>query len=297
MSYNLNQWFVFGNRRWHIFDGALMKMKGLTSEDKMMVKLSRNSSLIAVGDLQSFFSSDLAISVQQIGKMFRMFKNPRDRIKQQIWRNRKYFDEFWAIRDVHFELRRGEALGILGHNGAGKSTLLQILAGTLAPTSGMALLKGRVGAIMTMGGGFRLDFTGRENVYVMGALMDVPRAEITRHMDRIRDFTEIGFFFDEPIRTYSSGMVARLAFAVYTCLQPDILIVDEVINVGDASFRDKCLDHVTAQINNGMSLLLVSHSPQIVEQFCKRAIVLSKGKMIFDGDIQQATIEYNKSRL
>jgi lipopolysaccharide transport system ATP-binding protein len=243
-----------------------------------------------------FIAADVSMSVQNISKMFRMFKSPRDRLKQQLFRNRKFFEEFWAIRDVSFELTRGEALGILGHNGAGKSTLLQILAGTMTPTSGKAYIRGRVGAIMTMGSGFKQDFTGRENVYVLGSLMDFPQKEVGRQMDRIREFADIGLFFDKPVRTYSSGMLARLAFAVYTCLEPDILIVDEVINVGDAGFKQKCLAHVSAQTAKGMTLLLVSHSPLIVEQFCRSAIVLKKGQMAYNGDVQTALKEYNQSR-
>jgi ABC-type polysaccharide/polyol phosphate transport system ATPase subunit len=239
---------------------------------------------------------DVSISVRNISKMFKLFKSPMDRLKQQIRRDRKYYEEFWAIHDISFELRRGESLGILGHNGAGKSTLLQILAGTLTPTSGQAYIRGRAGAIMTMGSGFKQDFTGRENVYVLGALMNFHKKEVDRQMDRIRDFADIGFFFDKPIRTYSSGMVARLAFAVYTCLEPDILIVDEVINVGDAGFKQKCLAHVSAQTANGMTLLLVSHNPMIVEQFCKSAIVLKKGEMIFQGDVKSSLKEYQKAR-
>jgi lipopolysaccharide transport system ATP-binding protein len=225
-----------------------------------------------------------------------MFKSPMDRLKQQIRRDRKYYEEFWAVRDICFELKQGEALGILGHNGAGKSTLLQILAGTMTPTSGRAYIRGKVGAIMTMGSGFKQDFTGRENVYVLGSLMDFSQKEVDRQMDRVRDFADIGMFFDKPVRTYSSGMLARLAFAVYTCLEPDILIVDEVINVGDAGFKQKCLAHVSARTAGGMTLLLVSHSPLIVEQFCRSAIVLKKGQVVYHGDVQTALKEYNQSR-
>jgi lipopolysaccharide transport system ATP-binding protein len=246
--------------------------------------------------LDPIIASEVSLSVRNISKMFRMFKSPRDRLKQQFWRHRKFYEEFWAIRNISFELNRGEALGVLGHNGAGKSTLLQILAGTLSPTSGEAYIRGRVGAIMTMGSGFKQDFTGRENVYVLGSLMDFPQKEVTRQMDRIREFADIGQFFDQPLRTYSSGMVARLAFAVYTCLEPDILIVDEVINVGDAGFKQKCLAHVSAQTAKGMTLLLVSHSPLIVEQFCKTAIVLKKGEVIFQGDVKTSLKEYQKAR-
>lgn len=241
-------------------------------------------------------SPEFSISVQSISKMFPIFKSPKDRLKQQIHRSMQLYEEFWALKDISFDLKKGASLGILGHNGAGKSTLLQILAGTLSPTTGKVLLRGRVGAIMTMGSGFRQDFTGLENIYVLGSLMGVPRKEINRHVDRIKDFADIGMFFDKPIRTYSSGMIARLAFAAYTCLEPDILIVDEVINVGDAKFREKCSEHVAALIQKGMSLLLVSHSPLLVQQFCHQALVLEKGKLIYQGGVKDASQAYGRSQ-
>jgi lipopolysaccharide transport system ATP-binding protein len=247
--------------------------------------------------VDSFVALDLLISVQNISKMFLMYNSPMDRLKQQFFRHKKYHDEFWALKDISFDLKKGETLGVLGHNGAGKSTLLQILAGTLMPTSGKVYLRGRVGAIMTMGSGFKQDFTGRENVYILGSLMDFHRKDVERQMDQIKNFADIGLFFDKPIRTYSSGMVARLAFAVYTCLEPDILIVDEVINVGDAGFKQKCLSHVSAQTTKGMALILVSHSPMVVEQFCQQAIVLKKGKIVYQGEVKDAIKEYNMSFL
>jgi len=246
--------------------------------------------------LESFKQSKNVISVQNISKMFSLYNNPKDRLKQQVFRSKKYYDEFWALKNISFDMKSGESRGIIGHNGAGKSTLLRILAGTITPTSGNIFLKGRVGAIMTMGSGFKQDFTGRENVHVLGALMNVSRELVNAQMERIQAFAGIGIFFDKPIRTYSSGMVARLAFAVYTCMEPDILIVDEAINVGDAGFKRKCLEHVSALVDRGMTLLLVSHSPLIVEQFCQTATVFQKGEIIFSGDVKPALEVYNKSR-
>ncbi len=250
----------------------------------------------APADLEGFKQSDYAVLVRNISKMFPLYRNPMDRLKQQVFRDKKYYDEFWALQNVSFDMKRGESRGIVGHNGAGKSTLLQIIAGTMMPTSGKIFLKGRVAAIMTMGSGFKPDFTGRENVYVLGALMNVPRDQVSGQMDRIQEFAGIGIFFDKPTRMYSSGMLARLAFAVYTCMEPDILIVDEAINVGDAEFKRKCLEHVSALVAQGLSLLLVSHSPLIVEQFCQTATVFERGKIIFDGDVNPALELYNKSR-
>ena len=247
-------------------------------------------------ELEHFRQSEAIISVQNISKMFPLYDNSLDRLKQQMFRRKKYFKEFWALRNVSFDMKKGEARGIMGHNGAGKSTLLRILAGTISPSTGEIFLKGRVGAIMTMGSGFKQDFTGRENVFVLGALMDIPKDRVAARMEQVREFAGIGIFFDKPVRTYSSGMLARLAFAVYTNMEPDILIVDEAINVGDADFKRKCLDHVSALVEKGMALLLVSHSPLIVEQFCRMATVLKNGEIVFDGDVKTAIEEYNSSR-
>ncbi|MBC2714660.1 MAG: ABC transporter ATP-binding protein [Desulfobacteraceae bacterium] len=249
-----------------------------------------------IPDLESFQNNDLTVSVQHISKMFPLYNSPWDRIKQKIWRNRNFFEKFWALQDVSFDLKQGEARGLLGHNGAGKSTLLQILVGTLKPSSGSAFIRGRVGAIMTMGSGFKQDFTGRENAYVLGALMDISKDAIDRRMDRIIDFAEVGPFFDRPVRTYSSGMLARLAFGIYTCLEPDLLIVDEAISVGDAAFKQKCLEHISELLKNGMSMLLVSHSPPIIESFCDNATVFERGHIIFDGDVGEAIEVYKRKR-
>ncbi|MDA8405202.1 MAG: ABC transporter ATP-binding protein [Desulfobacteraceae bacterium] len=246
--------------------------------------------------MESFMESDYSLSIRNVGKMFHLYSSSKDRLKQQIFRHKKFYDEFWALQNISFNMERGESRGILGHNGAGKSTLFRILAGTMKPTAGDILLRGRVGAIMTMGSGFRQDFTGRENVYVLSALMNISRDQVDDQMDTIREFADIGIFFDSPIRTYSTGMVARLAFAVYTTLSPDILIVDEAINVGDADFQKKCHGHVSDLLNKGMTFLLVSHSPAIVRQFCKKATVLEKGKVIYDGDVEPALELYNRTR-
>ncbi len=247
-------------------------------------------------ELDFFKKSDNVISVRNISKIFPLYDNPLDRLKQQMFRSSTYYKEFWALRNISFDMKKGEARGIMGHNGAGKSTLLRILAGTISPSAGKIFIKGRVGAIMTMGSGFKQDFTGRENVYVLGALMDIPNDRVAARMEQVREFAGLGIFFDKPVRTYSSGMLARLAFAVYTNMEPDILIVDEAINVGDADFKRKCLEHVSVLVEKGMSLLLVSHSPLIVEQFCRTATVFRKGEIVFDGDVKTAVAVYNNNR-
>jgi lipopolysaccharide transport system ATP-binding protein len=228
--------------------------------------------------------------------MFQLYNSPRDRLKQQLFRKKTFYTPFWALKGISFDVKKGESLGILGHNGAGKSTLLQILAGTMAPTAGEAVIRGRIGTILSMGSGFRLDFTGRENVYILGALMGFEKRQIHESLETIKEFADIGFFFDRPIRTYSSGMSARLSFAVYTCLKPDLLLVDEVINVGDAEFKEKCLAHISHLLDYGMSLVLVTHSPNIVRQFCHSGIVLERGRMVFSGNVEEALKIYQKVR-
>ncbi len=239
---------------------------------------------------------EAAVCVRRISKMFRLFNSPKDMLKQQIWRHKKFYAEFWALKEISFDVKQCEVMGILGHNGAGKSTLLQILSGTMAPTSGYVYIRGRIGSIMTMGSSFKQDFTGRENVFILGSLLGLSKKQIHAHMGWIREFADIGIFFDKPIRTYSSGMVARLAFAVYTSLKPDLLIVDEVIGVGDLAFIQKCHEHISNLIAAGMSMILVSHNMNIMRQFCHRAMVLQHGAIICEGSVDQAISAYNKIR-
>lgn len=178
----------------------------------------------------------VAIAAERLGKCYEIFDRPADRLKQMLLR-RSLGRPFWALQDVSFTVRKGEALGVVGHNGAGKSTLLQILAGALKPTTGEALLRGRVASLLELGSGFLPDFTGRENVFVNGTALGLSTREVEQRLDEIRDFAEIGEFFDQPVKTYSSGMFVRLAFAVQACLSPDILIVDEALAVGDIFFQ------------------------------------------------------------
>ncbi|MBW2369683.1 MAG: ABC transporter ATP-binding protein [Deltaproteobacteria bacterium] len=237
---------------------------------------------------------DIAVSVRGLSKMYRLYQHPRDRLKQQLRPRKTYFREFWALRNVSFDLKRGETLGILGHNGAGKSTLLQILAGTVRPTSGQAIVRGRVAALMSIGSGFRFDFTGRENIYVLGSLLGVSKKEVNSYVPHIEAFAEIGMFLDQPVRTYSNGMLMRLAFGVYTCLAPELLIVDEVLNVGDIAFKEKCLKHIKQLLENGTSMILVSHNPVVVKNFCKSALVIEKGNLIMSGEVNTKKKKYNE---
>lgn len=238
--------------------------------------------------------TETTVSVRSLSKKFRLFKCSRDRLKQHLFPWRKYYDEFWALQDVGFDIKKGESVAILGHNGAGKSTLLQILAGTVRPTSGYAMTTGRIGTLMSISSGYRMDFTGRENIFVLAAVLGLSRSEIRGYVPAIEDFADLGSFIDQPVRTYSTGMLTRLAFGIYTCLSPDLLIVDEVLHVGDAAFKNKCLRHIERLIQTGTSMLLVSHNPPVVEQFCQRAIVMEKGKIVYSGDVQSSVRESNK---
>lgn len=201
-------------------------------------------------------------------------------------------DAFWALRDVSFEVRPGEILGILGRNGSGKSTLLKILSGVTLPTEGRAMLRGRVGSLLEVGTGFQPDLTGRENVFMAGALLGIKPDEIRRKFDEIVDFSGIERFIDTPVKRYSSGMYVRLAYAVASQLRCDILILDEVMAVGDAEFRQKSQKNIEKMTQEGRTILFVSHNTQGVKQLCTRGMVLSGGRMLFTGDVGPAVAEY-----
>lgn len=228
---------------------------------------------------------ELAIAASGLGKCYRMFDNPSARLKQALLR-RDCGRSFWALRDVSFTVRRGEALGVVGHNGAGKSTLLQILAGSLKPTTGEARLRGRVTSLLELGSGFLPDFTGRENVFVNGTALGLSTKELKRRMDEIQAFAEIDDFFDQPVKIYSSGMYVRLAFAVQACLDPDILIVDEALAVGDIFFQQKCHAHMETLLKRGVAILLVTHDVQAVRKYCSQALLLNGGHVVHQGDIE-----------
>lgn len=236
---------------------------------------------------------DVVISAQGLGKMYRIYDRPQDRLKQMLWRGRRmYGREFWALRDVSFELRRGETLGIIGRNGSGKSTLLQILAGTLAPTVGEMQVRGRVAALLELGSGFNPDFTGRENVFLNGAILGLSQAEIEQRFDAIVEFADIGQFIDQPVKLYSSGMFVRLAFAVATSVDADVLLIDEALAVGDVFFRQKCYQRLEAMRERGVAIILVSHSMMDIEQFCQQAILLHYSNVLFQGAASEAVKHY-----
>ncbi len=224
-------------------------------------------------------SDDVAIRVDNLSKCYHVYERPQDRLKQSLWLGRKqFYREFWALGDVSFEIRKGETVGIIGRNGSGKSTLLQLIAGTLTPTAGNVRVNGRVAALLELGSGFSPDFTGRENVFMNGAILGLSEAEIAGRFDEIAAFADIGDFIDQPVKTYSSGMTLRLAFAVSVCVAPDILIVDEALAVGDMAFQFKCMHRLDRLSRSGATLLFVSHDIGAVKAFCQRAVYLEKGR-------------------
>jgi len=230
--------------------------------------------------------NDIAIQVKNLSKVYNIYNRPEDRLKQSVIprvqklvgkQPKPYFHEFWALRDVSFEVKKGETIGIIGRNGSGKSTLLQLVCGTLTPTSGTVTTQGRIAALLELGSGFNPEFSGRENVYLNGAILGLSKEEIDSRFDNIAGFADIGDFIEQPVKMYSSGMVVRLAFAVQAMVDPDILIVDEALAVGDEKFQRKCFARLEELKSKGTSILFVSHSgPQIVE-LCQRALLLEHG--------------------
>lgn len=233
------------------------------------------------------FEEEIAIRAQGIGKCYEIYADPQDRLKQFVLprvqelfgqRRTQYFREFWALHDVSFELRKGEAIGIIGRNGSGKSTLLQILCSTLHPTRGDVQINGRVAALLELGAGFNPEFTGRENVYMNASLLGLTNEQIDQRFEAIAAFADIGDFLDQPVKTYSSGMFVRLAFAVIAHVDADILVIDEALAVGDALFTQKCMRFIRKFRERG-TLLYVSHDSASVINLCDRALWLDKGKM------------------
>ncbi|MCZ7644505.1 MAG: polysaccharide ABC transporter ATP-binding protein [Planctomycetota bacterium] len=205
--------------------------------------------------------------------------------------------EFWSLANLSFELRRGECLGVIGPNGAGKSTLLKILSGIVEPTRGSVELRGRVGSLIELGAGFHPDLTGRENVYVYGAILGLSRRELDARFDEIVAFADIGEFLDAPVRFYSSGMYVRLAFAVAAHTDPDVLLVDEVLAVGDVNFRMKCYRKLLELMHAGASIVLVSHATQVLSRMARRVLVLAKGRALFDGELSEGVSLYESLQL
>jgi lipopolysaccharide transport system ATP-binding protein len=237
----------------------------------------------------------VAIRIEHLTKHYNIYETPWHRLKQALFRGeRHYHDQIVALDDVGFEVGRGETYGIVGRNGSGKSTLLQIVAGTLAPTSGTVRINGRVAALLELGAGFHPDFTGRENVELFCALTGLSPEQTAARFDDIADFAEIGPFLDQPVRTLSSGMYVRLAFAAAINVDPDILIVDEALSVGDAAFQRKCYARLAALKQAGATILFVSHSEAAVLELCDRALLLHQGRVLREGTPKEVISLYQR---
>ncbi|HYG88460.1 MAG TPA: ABC transporter ATP-binding protein [Azospirillum sp.] len=239
--------------------------------------------------------SDLAITVRDVSKVYQIYNRPEDRLKQSLLRHRRrYYQEFWALRGVGFEIERGSTVGIVGRNGSGKSTLLQIICGTLQPTAGDVVVQGRVSALLELGSGFNPEFSGRENVYLNSAILGLSRAETDALFDEIAAFADIGPHMEQPTKTYSTGMVMRLAFAVSIAVKPDILVVDEALAVGDEAFQRRCMARIEAIKKTGTTILFVSHSANQIVDLCDRAILLDHGELLYDGPPRRAINFYHR---
>jgi lipopolysaccharide transport system ATP-binding protein len=241
-------------------------------------------------------SSDFAIKVDNLSKCYQIYDRPQDRLKQMLVRGRKQlYRDFWALKDVSFEIKKGESLGIIGRNGSGKSTLLQMICGTLNPTSGSIHTNGRIAALLELGSGFNPEFTGRENAYMNASLLGLTRAETAARFSDIEAFAEIGDFIDQPVKTYSSGMMVRLAFAVIAHVNADILVIDEALAVGDVFFTQKCMRFLRDFMKKG-TIIFVSHDSAAVVNLCRRAIWLQDGAVCMAGSPDQVSNAYLAAR-
>ncbi len=237
-------------------------------------------------------SRDVAIQADNVGKCYQIYAQPLDRLKQSFWRTRRrLYREFWALRGATFTIRKGETVGVIGSNGSGKSTLLQIICGTLTPTEGELRVSGQVAALLELGAGFNPEFTGRENVYLSSAIMGISRSAVDARYEQIAAFADIGSFIDQPVKTYSSGMYVRLAFAVAINVSPDILVVDEALAVGDARFQQKCMARIRAFCRTG-TVLFVSHDTGAVVELCSRAVWVESGRIRMDGPPKYVVEKY-----
>jgi len=237
--------------------------------------------------------NDMAISARGLGKCYAIYNTPKDKLKEVLcFGRRNYHRDFWALREISFDIKRGETVGIIGRNGSGKSTLLQILCGTLAPTAGAVEIHGRVSALLELGSGFNPEFTGKENVYMNASILGLSKEEIDSKYQAIVDFADIGDFVDQPVKKYSSGMFVRLAFAVAINVDPDILVVDEVLAVGDTFFQNKCYRKFREIQAAGKTVLFVTHSTDLVAKHCGRGMVVDNGQLHYCGRAKDAVNVY-----
>jgi teichoic acid transport system ATP-binding protein len=238
--------------------------------------------------------NNVVIEFKNVSKIYKLFRNDKHRFLAIFFKKIKYKKKH-AVNDVSFKVKKGEALAFLGRNGAGKSTILKMITGVTFPTSGEIKVEGRVSALLELTAGFDAEMTGRENIYLKGQLMGIPKSEVQRVEPAIVDFAELGDYIDQPVRTYSSGMKAKLGFAVNVNIEPEIFIVDEALSVGDANFKAKCLKRVNEIISqDDVTLIFVTHASGVAKEFCNRGIVLSDGKLVIDTDINNAVEKYRE---
>ena len=236
-----------------------------------------------------------AVKVEHVTKIYKIYDDPKDRFKEALGiggKGKIYAKNHYALKDVSFEVRKGEIVGIVGRNGSGKSTILKILTGVLNQTKGNVEVDGKVSALLELGAGFNMEYTGRRNIYLNATMMHISKTEIEKRIPDILKFADIGEYIDQPVKTYSSGMFVRLAFAVAINVDPDILIVDEALAVGDVRFQLKCMDKFMEFIEAGKTILFVTHDINSVKRFCNRTIWLNQGKLILDGNTDEVTDRY-----
>ncbi len=238
-----------------------------------------------------------AIVVENMSMMFNLNKEKVDNLKEyfiKLVTRKLHFTEFWALNDISFTIEKGDRVGVLGFNGAGKSTLLKVIAGVLKPTKGSVKVSGVIAPMLELGAGFDMNYSGKENIFLYGATMGYSRKFIEEKYDEIVEFSELGDFINVPVKNYSSGMRARLGFAIATAVEPEVLILDEVLSVGDAKFRQKSEAKIRSMFDKGITVLFVSHSTQQVLNICNKAIILEKGKLIAQGDAKEICDKYNQ---
>ncbi len=231
--------------------------------------------------------SKYAVEVNHVSMLFNMSSEKVDSIKEYFVRlvTRKLnYDEYWALKDVSFKIEKGDRLGVMGFNGAGKSTLLKVVAGVLKPTTGSVEVRGIIAPLLELGAGFDKNYTGKENIFLYGATMGFSRKYLEEKYDEIVEFSELGDFINAPMKNYSSGMKSRLGFAIATSVKPDVLILDEVLSVGDAAFKEKSEQRIMDLMEDGVTVLYVSHSTERVKKICNKAIILTQGQLVAAGD-------------
>lgn len=234
--------------------------------------------------------SENVIEVNDVSMEFRLYKEKVDSLKEYAIRRLKHeleYDNFWALKNVSFEVKKGEAVGLVGRNGSGKSTMLKVIAGVLKPTLGSVRIAGSIAPMIELGAGFDFDLTARENIFLNGAILGYPREMLEENVENIIKFAELEKFIDVPVKNFSSGMVTRLGFSIATVYQPDILIVDEILSVGDFKFQNKCEERIQEMLEKGTTLLMVSHSTEQVRRVCDKAVLLYNGNMLLNGNVDE----------